>query len=283
MQPYVYRIKSKQGHFYYGCRYAQGCHPSDFWTTYFTSSTPVKLLIEEHGEDFFEPKVIRVCQTQEDALRIERTLISRSHKLPGCLNQFLCRKDGTAVHFGTFGPLSQKTKELISAANRGRVLSVESRRNISNGKVGQPWSEAQRRGRELFMNTDKYKELRGKIAMAHSKRTKTPEELSAISSALKGRKKPEGFGKRVSESNKARNQSLRIWQTNRAQPLKHVWAMADQFYQLWKNEGWGHERFCNRMNGGKNVRVFYNMFRMFKDEGWIPSQDSGWIADFVKE
>lgn len=30
MTPYVYRIKSKQGHFYYGCRYSKECHPDDF-------------------------------------------------------------------------------------------------------------------------------------------------------------------------------------------------------------------------------------------------------------
>ncbi|AHZ60129.1 NUMOD3 motif family protein [Dickeya phage phiDP23.1] len=281
MQPYVYRIKSKQGHFYYGCRYAQGCHPSDFWKTYFTSSTPVKLLIEEHGEDFFEPKVIRVCQTQEDALRIERTLISRSHKLPGCLNQFLCRKDGTPVHFGTFGPPSEETREKIRQALLGRKNSEEAKELMRQKKIGTRWNQSYRDGFARYQQTPKYTEVRNKIAMAHSKRTKTPGELSAISSALKGRKKPEGFGKRVSESNKARNQSLRVWQTNRAQPLKHVWAMADQFYQLWNNEGWGHERFCNRMNGGKNVRVFYNMFRMFKDEGWIPSQDPDWVCDFL--
>jgi hypothetical protein len=57
--------------------------------------------------------------------------------------------------------------------------------------------------------------------------------------------------------------------------------MADQFYQLWKNEGWGHERFCNRMNGGNNMKTFYNMFRMFKYDGWIPSQDPDWVNDFL--
>ncbi|AEW24338.1 hypothetical protein F371_gp066 [Escherichia phage PhaxI] len=83
MTPYVYRIKSKQGHFYYGCRYSKDCHPDDLWATYFTSSFPVKSLIEENGLEFFETKIVMVCETPEDALRVEGLLISKTHKFPG--------------------------------------------------------------------------------------------------------------------------------------------------------------------------------------------------------
>lgn len=109
------------------------------------------------------------------------------------------------------------------------------------------------------------------------------EAKEHLSKVTRGKSKPEGFSETSRQAQIRWQNEVRIWQRPRATKCQHVWAMADQFYQLWKNEGWGHERFCNRMNGGKNVRVFYNMFRMFKDEGWIPSQDSDWIADFVNK
>jgi len=48
--PYVYMIKNKTtGLKYIGVRYARGCHPSDLWHTYFTSSSVVKKLIAQFG------------------------------------------------------------------------------------------------------------------------------------------------------------------------------------------------------------------------------------------
>lgn len=42
--------------YYYGVRYAKGCHPSNLWTTYFTSSEHVSKFREIHGE----PNIIEV-------------------------------------------------------------------------------------------------------------------------------------------------------------------------------------------------------------------------------
>jgi len=48
---YTYRIGwSKLNINYYGSRYAKGCDPSDFWVTYYTSSTLVKRMTSQHGE-----------------------------------------------------------------------------------------------------------------------------------------------------------------------------------------------------------------------------------------
>lgn len=272
MTPYVYRIKSKQGHFYYGCRYAQGCHPSDFWTTYFTSSKPVRFLIEEHGEDFFEPKIVKVCRTQEEALRIERILISRSHKLPGCLNQFLCRKDGTAVHFGTFGPCSETTKQKISVANKGRVLSEESRARISKGKTGTTWSQSHREGIERYKGTPKYAEVRQKIRIATQTRKKTPEELAAISAKLTGIKRSDETRRRMADGVRSAQQAIPLYMRPRALSLKSKWAMAEHCYTFWLERKGSYYTFCTTYNNGENISVFRSMYKMFED-GWVPSMD----------
>lgn len=101
-----------------------------------------------------------------------------------------------------------------------------------------------------------------------------------LSDMHKGKPKPPEFSETSRLAQIKYQASVRIWQRPRAIQCHPAWAKADQFYQLWKKEGWGHERFCNRMHDGLNIRVFYNMFKMFKYEGWIPSQDSDWVKDF---
>jgi hypothetical protein len=61
--PFTYIIGwSKHKKFYYGCKYAKNCQPSDLWTTYFTSSDYVKEFREENGE----PDIIKIHRTFTD-------------------------------------------------------------------------------------------------------------------------------------------------------------------------------------------------------------------------
>ena len=63
-QPYTYMIGwSRLDQWYYGARYAQNCHPSDLWTTYFTSSKTVASFRELYGE----PDIIRVDRLHQVA------------------------------------------------------------------------------------------------------------------------------------------------------------------------------------------------------------------------
>lgn len=55
--PYTYLIGwSAQNKWYYGVRYANRCHPSDLWKSYFTSSKHVK----EFRKNYGEPDVIEI-------------------------------------------------------------------------------------------------------------------------------------------------------------------------------------------------------------------------------
>ncbi len=57
--PYVYLLVNKTTNLkYLGVRYARGCNPSDFWVEYFTSSSSVKSLIKEFGENDFYFKIL---------------------------------------------------------------------------------------------------------------------------------------------------------------------------------------------------------------------------------
>lgn len=50
---------SKHNKFYYGVRFAKGCHPNDLWISYFTSSKYVKEFRKHYGE----PDIIQVRRT----------------------------------------------------------------------------------------------------------------------------------------------------------------------------------------------------------------------------
>lgn len=52
---YTYTIKCKiSNKMYHGCRVSKDAHPSEFWDTYFTSSSIVHALIKENGVTSFE-------------------------------------------------------------------------------------------------------------------------------------------------------------------------------------------------------------------------------------
>ena len=86
--PFVYLLRwTKHGKWYYGSKYSIGCHPSDLWTKYFTSSTYVKEFRELYGE----PDVIeirRTFKTQEEAVEWESKFLKRilAYKHPQSLN-----------------------------------------------------------------------------------------------------------------------------------------------------------------------------------------------------
>jgi Putative endonuclease segE, GIY-YIG domain/NUMOD3 motif len=62
---------------YYGIKYQKGCRPEDLWTTYFTSSSKVKSLINEYGLDSFDVKIRRTFTTGKEALLWEHKVLTR--------------------------------------------------------------------------------------------------------------------------------------------------------------------------------------------------------------
>ena len=75
--PYTYYIKwSTLNLMYYGVKYAEGCHPDNFWVNYFTSSKVVR----EYREKYGEPDIYRVSKrfaTKEEAIAHEGKFLKR--------------------------------------------------------------------------------------------------------------------------------------------------------------------------------------------------------------
>jgi hypothetical protein len=75
--PFTYLIGwSSLNIWYYGSRYSKGCHPTDLWTKYFTSSLHVKRFVEKNGD----PDVLmirRVFNTATEAKAWENRVLRK--------------------------------------------------------------------------------------------------------------------------------------------------------------------------------------------------------------
>lgn len=102
--PFTYLLGwSRLNMWYYGVRYAKGCHPNNLWTTYFTSSKHVKNFCKEHGRpDIIMIRKIFSCQTKAKHWE-DRVLLS----IPKEKRNFWLNK-----RFGSFRGIT-KTPEMI--------------------------------------------------------------------------------------------------------------------------------------------------------------------------
>lgn len=121
--PYCYLIGwSKQTKFYYGVRYSvktnciyeSGCHPDDFWVTYFTSSK----YVTEHRRLYGEPDIIQIrktFKTSSAAIKWEEKVLRRLNAVSS--NKFINKNISGCIHWD----------ESLKAKVTGRVGSRRGR------------------------------------------------------------------------------------------------------------------------------------------------------------
>lgn len=102
---------------YYGTRYARGCHPKDLWTTYFTSSK----YVQEHRKQYGEPDVIQIrktFQTEKETRKWEIKVLKRMRVVKS--KQWLNKTDREGPsRLGIL--LSEEHKAKISAAKKRKA------------------------------------------------------------------------------------------------------------------------------------------------------------------
>jgi hypothetical protein len=141
--PYTYLLKHiPTGKVYYGCRFAEGCHPSDFWKKYKTSSKYVKELLLEYGCDSFIYEIRKTFQDKDSARLWETKVLKRM----GVINRddFINMTDNISISpeaasrgkKGKSFPISEKTKLKMSIAKLGKKMSEEAKKKMSEkGKL----------------------------------------------------------------------------------------------------------------------------------------------------
>jgi hypothetical protein len=125
--PYVYLIGwSNLDTYYIGARWANGCHPSDLWDTYFTSSTHVNAFREMYGD----PDIIKIrktFRTKKEAREYEEKLLIKidaaSHP------KFLNRRNQITVD--GFWNHTDETRRKISESMKKRCADPEYRKKLS--------------------------------------------------------------------------------------------------------------------------------------------------------
>ena len=208
--PYTYFLKNKvTGEKYYGVRYARGCHPSDLWTTYFSSSKQVAERIIKYGASSFDFEVRKVFSSPQTARTWEEKVLRRMKVLSylDWLNRGICGKffkDGShsaehvqkriAAMKATRGANPEIGLKIVATRKENRAikmatgwrptkrtLTLEQRDAISKGNTGKKRSVEQ-----VQMMTSR---LRNRIASGWHPPAATPERCAAISKRLMGVKK----------------------------------------------------------------------------------------------
>jgi hypothetical protein len=140
--PYTYRIHwTTTGMNYYGVRYANGCHPSDFWVTYFTSSKKVSEYRKTHGD----PDVIEIRKTFtsdnkiNESREFETKVLQRLkvHKRSDYLNVGINK--GIPPMFGNDNPMNNpevkaKFLQVVTSDEHRHKQSLSVKQRVSAGK-----------------------------------------------------------------------------------------------------------------------------------------------------
>ena len=143
--PFTYFIfHLPTGFKYYGAKFSKGCHPSDLWTKYFTSSKKVKQLIEEYGKDSFVYEIRKTFTNKDDCLKWENKVLERMHVLEkdDWLNNHI---GGHRFRNNGHNNYSPEARAKMSAANKGKIPWNKGRVNVYSQECLQRIREGRRK------------------------------------------------------------------------------------------------------------------------------------------
>ena len=128
--PYVYRLTDKlTGRKYIGCRWAEGCEPSDLGVRYFTNSSNVKPLFKEDAKRFEKQILVTGCKTY--VIRVEKSLLD----MYDCMNseEFYNRTNNRAIHSEDASKGAFKAHRNRDEKGRSLLALAVGRRNVESG------------------------------------------------------------------------------------------------------------------------------------------------------
>lgn len=168
-KPYTYLIGwTNHNKWYYGVRFAKDCHPSDLWTSYFTSST----YVSDYRKLYGEPDIIQVRKTfsnKHDALLWEEKVLSRMNVVS---NEMWLNRHNNGSNFY----VDEEVAKNRGVKHKGYKHSEESKKKISEAMKRSRKSKGER----VF--TDEWKK---KLSEARKRRIYTEESRRKQSESLK--------------------------------------------------------------------------------------------------
>lgn len=196
--PYTYLVGwSYLDKWYYGCRFARGCHPSDLLNPYATSSRRVKEFIKLHGE----PDVVEIRNVFDDsssARMWEHRVLKRLKVVQQ--DKWLNETDNKSISLekcaarGFQGKRHTiETRLLMSWQRKGVPKSKQHSAAISKGKIDYYQAHVHvNKGKKLQPHSE---ETKLKISLANQGKKKTQKQKEFLSSLYKGKTFRELHGK----------------------------------------------------------------------------------------
>lgn len=176
-QPYTYYIAwSEHNQHYYGVRYADSCHPGDFWASYFTSSRVVHQLREELGE----PDIIQIRKTFSDKL----SAIEWEHRVLRRL-RVMDKDSWVNRHIGKAPFFHESHRENLKEAAKNRQISDKGRVMLSK-RSKKLWADTQyKKSQSEAISSGMTVEAKRKISEFQTGRTRLDEHKQIISDMRK--------------------------------------------------------------------------------------------------
>jgi hypothetical protein len=137
--PYTYFIGwAKLNTWYYGLRFAEGCHPDELWKTYFTSSSHVAEFVKQHGD----PDIIEIRKIFNEVPKArlwEHRVLKRMKVVQR--NDFLNRTDNKSIApmFGKDNPATRP--DVQKKISDGVLLWYETN---DNPQLGTTWTNEEK-------------------------------------------------------------------------------------------------------------------------------------------
>lgn len=180
---YTYYIKHiPTGKKYYGVKYGPDANPEILMKPggYCTSSPHVHSLIEEYGIESFEVQVRKIFETAEEALAWETKVLTRLKAAQS--DDWLNMHNGNGAKFKPPKEHSEQTKRKMRGRRGPRKIKFRTEQTRIN----------------LCKSVSK--RLKGKVL--------TEQHKINISKASKGKKKPTGFGEKISKAISGENHPM---------------------------------------------------------------------------
>lgn len=183
-QPYTYLLKdSETGKSYIGCRFAEGCNPSDLGVSYFTSSKIVEPLFRKNPTRFFKSIVFRGSTGQ--VIEFEKELIDSSNAVLS--DDYYNRASGKAIHpddirAGALKEHAKRTPEMYAliVSKMHAKTTFEQRSKLANRNYNSMTPE-QKSAKMAMMRASRTPEGLKRAAQASVNRARAnPEKMSEM-------------------------------------------------------------------------------------------------------
>lgn len=184
--PYTYRVTHlPSGTWYYGVRYAEGCHPSDLFKIYFTSSGRISKLICEYGIGVFKTEIRRTFKTKEAAINWEHRVLRKILRWPDCLNESAFPAVSPEANRRATITLKEKGVDGLNHYERNGRKWKEKKNNIDS-QTGLTFAEIRRLRFNESLNKNGTRYIKGDIT-GEKNPAKKEDVRKKISNTLKER------------------------------------------------------------------------------------------------